>query len=515
MFITILGFREKPSDRSRSEIFLTIDDWNDYSFYTLFYLTYVNEQGQKLEIGSVKIGYFGQEKQKKARLLGVNDSFDKLDEKFFSLGQDDSYYDNLNKIGAEIRDKILDALNDIAKNEKLYRRAINEEVTKISLLRSVSQTSITGQFRRLTIGGARLSSYEFNFVAPKNTESFATSMELSFKVVPESSPPTNVHVLIGRNGVGKTRLLNNMIKTLVNNGQTELNCGVFKSEAISPEQNLFSNVISVSFSAFDETEPIKEQEDKTSGIHYSYIGLKRPKMDPDNELGPKSRTMLNEECVESVWACKVGSKSILWKRAIEMLESDPMFKDAAISSAIDIIEHSTFINRATPLFLKLSSGHKIVLLTVSKLVEKLEERSLVLMDEPEAHLHPPLLSALIRAISDLMIHKNGVAIIATHSPVILQEVPKSCVLTLRRNGAEAIVERLESESFGENVGALTREVFGLEVTNSGFHKLLNDAIEKENNYNSALNHFNGQLGMEAKSILRALSVERNGFEESI
>ncbi len=82
-------------------------------------------------------------------------------------------------------------------------------------------------------------------------------------------------------------------------------------------------------------------------------------------------------------------------------------------------------------------------------METLEEKSLVIMDEPETYLHPPLISSYIRAISYLLIKKNAVAIVGTHSPVILQEVPKSCVWSIRRIGSETTVERLDSESFGE------------------------------------------------------------------
>ena len=42
----------------------------------------------------------------------------------------------------------------------------------------------------------------------------------------------------------------------------------------------------------------------------------------------------------------------------------------------------------------LSSGHKVVLLTITSCVSKIVERSIVFVDEPENHLHPPLLSAL-------------------------------------------------------------------------------------------------------------------------
>jgi chromosomal replication initiation ATPase DnaA len=40
-------------------------------------------------------------------------------------------------------------------------------------------------------------------------------MELSFNVEPEAFPPTNIHIIIGRKGVGKTYLINNMINSLI------------------------------------------------------------------------------------------------------------------------------------------------------------------------------------------------------------------------------------------------------------------------------------------------------------
>ncbi len=160
------------------------------------------------------------------------------------------------------------------------------------------------------------------------------------------------------------------------------------------------------------------------------------------------------------------------------------------------------------IFNKLSSGHKIVLLTITKLVETLEEKSLVLLDEPEAYLHPPLLSAFIRALSELLIKRNAVAIIGTHSPVVLQEVPSSCVWKIRRQGAFAKAERLEIESFGENVGVLTQEIFGLEVTEAGFHTLLNKIADKADSYEQAIEILDNQLGMEGRAILRNLLYDK-------
>jgi hypothetical protein len=88
--------------------------------------------------------------------------------------------------------------------------------------------------------------------------------------------------------------------------------------------------------------------------------------------------------------------------------------------------------------------------------------------------------------------------------VVLQEVPKSCVWKFSRSGSYSKAERLSLESYGENLGALTREVFGFEVTNSGFHKLVSDVVNNSNSYEEVYKKFNRELGLEAQSIIRAL-----------
>jgi hypothetical protein len=87
---------------------------------------------------------------------------------------------------------------------------------------------------------------------------------------------------------------------------------------------------------------------------------------------------------------------------------------------------------------------------------------------------------------------------------VLQEVPSSCIWKLRRYGREAVAERLNIESLGENLGTLTREVFGYEVTHSGFHKLLKEATDKLDDYEQIIDYFNGELGMEARGIVKAM-----------
>ena len=177
MKFKILDTVQKPPEFAISEAFLIWDNWNDFSFVTLFELVYVDDNLVTHEIGSVKIGYFGQKESE--RNLSKGESFETLPSNSFSLGQSDSYYEKLNELGEAVRDDILKSLNDIAKFPEIYEKAKNERVTRISLLRSISQTSVTGQFRRIASGGAKLTAYTFRFICPKmkgNAESMESGL---------------------------------------------------------------------------------------------------------------------------------------------------------------------------------------------------------------------------------------------------------------------------------------------------------------------------------------------------
>lgn len=220
---------------------------------------------------------------------------------------------------------------------------------------------------------------------------------------------------------------------------------------------------------------------------------------------------MRHDFVTSLVIClSLESKKKRWIEAITILESDDNFQEMGLVTLATInADSSELPNKAKSLFERMSSGHAVVLLTITKLVETVEEKTLVIMDEPESHLHPPLLSAFTRALSNLLINRNGAAIIATHSPVVLQEVPRTCVWKIRRNQLAVNVERPEYETFGENVGVLTREVFGLEVSKSGFHELLARSVSEGKDYDQILNEYGNQLGFEGKAILRALIASKN------
>jgi predicted ATPase len=473
----------------------------------MFQVTLYGSDLTPIELGTVKIGFMGQTTATSTheRLEPIQTQ---LPDGFFSLGTDVDYYRALwEQCAPEIRDAYLAAMRDIVKDTVLWDAIQNEKVLSISLMRSVSLAAITGQFQRVVNGGAPLSDFDFTF-SRVETEAIG-GLNLSFKVEAEATPSSNVHALIGRNGVGKTTLLNDMIKAV-----TSAEAG--KAQFLRPapfagwqplEVGYFSGLVSVAFSAFDPFSPPAEQADPTKGPRYSYIGLK----DQSDPAGRRLKSMdeIETEFVNALTRCLPDrAKARRWQAMIRTLESDENFARMNLLGLLDLAG-PTLEETSKHLIGKMSSGHAVVLLILTRLVECVEEKTLVLIDEPESHLHPPLLSAFTRAISELLYDRNGVAIVATHSPVVLQEVPACCVWKISRVRMETETARPEIETFGENVGVLTREVFGLEVSKSGFHALLARNVAEGLAYEAITSLYKERLGLEARALLRVMTAERD------
>lgn len=517
MDFKVLPVDAPPPQAGRNTVYLKKDNWNDYSYVTMFDMSLHDEYGNYVIIGSIKIAFKGQTTSV-STVSTLDKSFTKLDEKYFSLGNSASFYKSMGRLSRDTRKVVLTALRDIVSLPEIIPEVTGEDVFSTSLLRYHSLSVVKGQFARILWGKAELTEYAFQYRRPE--DSALGGIEMSFDVFVNVKPGTNVHAIIGRNGVGKTTLLNGMIESINNKN----NRNYFLDKSGEPiASDYFSSLVSVSFSAFDPFTPPADQPDPAKGTCYFYVGLKKIEIDDDL----KTTQELRQDCIKSLVACfGVPGKVDSWLQAIEKLGSDENFSRmglhqletvyraikeelSGVSQADSNSFYDSYYHKALPYLEKMSSGHSVVLLTITRLVALVEEKTLVLLDEPESHLHPPLLSAFVRALADLLHDKNGVAIIATHSPVVLQEIPRSCAWIINRVGRASVTCRPKIETFGENVGVLTSEVFNLEVEHSGFHDLLAESVRSGKSYEEIIREYNGQLGLEGRALLRSLVETRD------
>ncbi|MGE8028859.1 AAA family ATPase [Enterobacter mori] len=496
-----------PSSVKEETIFLEPNKrWNDFSFVTTFYLHICNDNYQKA-IGEMKIGFCGQTIGMQTwKELG--ERLDKLPNNYFSLGQEPEYYVSLRETLGHRLDVFLESLNDVVYDENLFQKAQVEEVFKDSLSRYVSMSSIM-QFKDILDTGVALREYGFKL-------NFSDEQQLDFIVTPESKPPTNVHVLIGRNGVGKSSLLREIVSNIDNRFGliTKIN-----GQPVSVYD--YGLLLYFSLSVFDkpfEGDIFNEVKFSTEHTRKKYIGIYDQKThqlkDLENDLGVEFAKSLN--------TCLFGSeaKSEMWNEVIKYLEADIVFKELNLrdlsksESDVDdegvvvfddesqLAKEEIFLLKAAGFFNELSSGHAAVLYYLIHIVELIEAKTICIFDEPENHLHPPLLSSFIRALSHILSVSNGMAIIATHSPVILQEIPRACIWKVHLiDNQEYDFQRPSIETFGESVGEITSEVFSLDLRRSGFYNLLEVDSKKIGDPREVLSAYNNQVGLEGRAII--------------
>lgn len=149
-------------------------------------------------------------------------------------------------------------------------------------------------------------------------------------------------------------------------------------------------------------------------------------------------------------------------------------------------------------FEDLSSGERYKIQLLFELAPKIlpEHASWFFDDDLEEFLHPEwkrnlisrilesyrTLSARIGEVNDNDLYKERIAthIIATHSPFVLSDLPRACVLRFEM-GAKGKTEvyRTEKSTFAGNIGELFHTEFFMESTIGEFaRKAIKDAIEK-------------------------------------
>ena len=463
-----MRFHVVPRDASPSSeverpcVFLHRDRWNDYGFVTQFRASYsASTDAEEQKLGDVKIMHRGLRPDKTP--VEVPDSFFALDETYGSLGQTVEYYERVGALGATAARTVLEGLRDLAVRPN--RRAVFEQESayETSLLRD------TGAVRSLKIaptlfpdlagiGPAPLSpDTDFSFRFFTRVEGAAAPHEIPFDFKPEPDLPHRLNVIVGRNGTGKTRVMANL--AVVQSGvPSDPETPLQDYGSMSPGRQPYAKVGAVSYSAFDAFAlPGGEDSDgdnvdsaaDTERNGYFYVGIRAP--DRRFRTFGELQSMFGA-AQDLILEADRGAQ---WASVLQPVLSDPAFS----------VKTVTELTGAYDAF---GSGQRAILSILTELVARLDEQSLVLVDEPENHLHPPLVAAFLHGLRRALDLFDSYAVVATHSPVIVQETPARYVHVFSRLGLYPHVRHPRIETFGEDLGRITEEVFELSLDDASF-----------------------------------------------
>ncbi|RZJ54494.1 MAG: hypothetical protein EOO44_04745, partial [Flavobacterium sp.] len=454
----------RPEINEGEYFLLREDTWDDFNSVTTFGMSYYHGNIHKHTFGDIKIMTKGE----KITMNVIPKKFSLLPQKFCSLGQTEIFYKTLSLTFPKDFSTILSALCDCAFSPEKLEKFESHPRFIDSLIRNDDTERVLRTIRHTLFNHdiSNIFSFVYKFKPPYSK----TSIDVGFDfpnnhykkyLYPRLNTITSnrIYAIIGKNGTGKTQLLNSIPKDLVGND----------SQKYFPRRPAFSNIIHVSYSIFDSFKPSTIIDKK-----YVYCGLK----DEKGDLIDSRKLLLR---FHNSWKkIKFNTRMERWKELL----SGIIDMDLLDNFIVDDFNDKNIYNRYTvdiPKFHKtrekLSSGQNILLFIITEIVANIKYDSLVLYDEPETHLHPNAITQLIGTIYQLVDEFQSFCIIGTHSPLIIQELLSKNVLVLEKDGELASIRKIEIESFGEDLSKLTEDVFGNRETSKKYKEIISQQVE--------------------------------------
>lgn len=487
--------REGAAPRTpRPAFLLTTDKWDDFGHQVQFHLSYADARGTETRIGTVKIlqrTSKADEPIAVASLTRLPPSFPELGDEFISLGQDDDYYKRLHALFADGVDAVLEALRDIA-----MRPALAADFEPTSAFRNAMMRE-NGAHRARRFGRAWATGEEtterLSFKYSGVIEGANAPVEVKIAFNGKDPVPGRIVGIIGRNAVGKTRFLASLGEDLAQISRSSAERLAEREERFPDGRPLFTRIVAISYSAFDRFK--RPPADASSS--YVYCGIRSDK-------GGLSRTSLIATYRRNQDRIRTRGLQSDWTSHMRTILGD--LSDSLTASLEAEIAKPTKDDQALSL---LSSGQSILAHFVTALLAWIQPNTLVLFDEPETHLHPNAVASLFLVLSDILQSFDSYAVVATHSPVVIQEIPAKRVLVFQRTDDVTVAAPLLLESFGESVTELTRHVFETIEVESVYRRTLRELAEDES-AEDVLALFPRGLSLSAQAYLLALYAKKAG-----
>lgn len=465
--------------------------WNDYSFCTWFRLYY--KKGDKIEaVGQLKI----MKREVKDTSEVLPEKFYRLDADFCSLGCNLEYYSNMYRLFGDKAYVYLGELRDAALYSQIQEQFEKSSLFTNSLLRTNAAERALREGRFYVYGRDMEQAYSFIYnYEPRYDKEKECPVDIDFDFKYNCEPYQRAIGLIGENGVGKSTLLNDIVKSFISKDKS----------AFLSLPPIMSKIMVMSFSPFDKFPPV--HTDYT--VEYHYCGL----LKNESELySQEEQIAIFKKNLATI--VKRGTADHLrrkWRRimtaVIDKDTIDDFFDD----------DYNLINNNIDEFCQNMSSGESIYVYSLTEIMANIRYDTLLLFDEPEQHLHPHAITVLMKAIYDVLEEFESYAIIATHSPLIVREMVSDNVYTLERIGNNLSVAKIGIECFGEDVSVLSDVIFKNMSDGKKYEHFVESVAKKcEYDYVEIVDRLKGahnNLGMSMRLLIQSV-IDKHNHEEA-
>lgn len=501
------------------------DNWNDFGLKTFFKLRYVENSITTFRT-DIRLGFIADKEELKPFFKKWNTLARPLSEEespqFFTMLPDMEQYRRFRVHFGDATELVLNKLNDLVYLNSLstqpnwFNDAIETDYFTYSFMRE-TQTFFAFHNAQSIIYGIdneKISEISSDFTVKFKLPNCVNYHKVNLTFDRSHILSKNISLLIGLNGLGKSQTLNHLVKYALE-GNTKL----LHSQG---ERVLFNNIIAIGTPG--ETQQTFPKESKKARIPYKRISIDRKK-----GRGTQGISSLLIQLARSNETIVKNSRWTLFIKAIEPIFNLPELhlpiKEQWTKEYAETIEISKLARSGEQNSLErysrvdasrdpvrvidkvsypLSSGELAFLNFAAQICLHIENGSLVLLDEPETHLHPNLITNLVNILQRLLKLTGSISIIATHSVYFVRELPRSQVLVYSRNESGNIsVDHPRLKTLGADIGAISQFIFNDDPSPKILLDLKKKLMKNLDTVDTQLAELKDELSSEAIVILKS------------
>jgi predicted ATPase len=480
-------------DKTVIYIYPSKDGWNDFSYKTFFKMIVFEKNAQTFHC-DFRLAFLDQ-KNKPSKVIestlnGSDYTVASNLPLFFTMQID---MKNYRKVITHFKQKsisFLSHINDlvatkqIRPNPEWYERAIESDEFNLSFVRNadgyfafINADSILNGLEHERIDSI---SKELNlqFQLP----AFANKHKFSFKFLEDDLLEDRIAILIGKNGVGKSQTLNRVVSSLLQADTDTLN----DEQSDRIKINKVVGIAAPGETKYTFPAPLDDAK-----IPYKRLLLGRSDTQASNEALGSILVQIarGEEYIAGSDRWTILQNSL--KGIIELervaLPTRKSFRGTAEYDNYVLLKHIYHSGgeektlracqrvdpNSNPIYFSesgpvpLSSGQLTFIGIAASICLHIENGTLLLLDEPEIHLHPNMITKLVELLNQFLKTTGSLAIIATHSVYFVREVPRTQVFIIRETASKVIeVQNPRLKTIGAEIGAISNYIFADEGSGS-------------------------------------------------
>lgn len=351
-------------------------------------------------------------------------------------------------------------------------------------------------------------------------DGFNNNHEVNLKYESESIIPKRINILIGKNGVGKSQALTKFSRLAL---QMTNEKGTLTDPDSTHGRPMISRMIAIGTPG-ETTNTFPGERVNQQKIFYRRLSFTRNSRSKQSrgitetliQLGKNRESVKEKSRWDFFWdaistCLPVENIGVVTRYGkIQPLNFFGTLDDSVSTARfIDMFERNSepkfYVGENTA---PLSSGQLTFFKFALQCSLYIENGSFVLMDEPETHLHPNMISDFVAMLDSLLEATGSQALIATHSAYFVREVSREQVHIFKVESDRNInITQSRLRTFGADVESISQFVFMEDIES----KLMDKIYEKVKGlkFKEVEKILSGELSLAALMDLRSRLEEAN------